>query len=226
MKGKVLKKGSVSWKDVVGGQLILTTEALYVFLGENKKFEVDLKDIKEVKPCPLPNTLYVFTYNSKEEVTIFGKKKWVEAINNAVNKEKLRVIDSGLKTKSVLNGEVDSFNNTELEHTNVNSSYTAKSHGILFYVFLSFIPLIAVVCFLIFRNDKISGCYSRENLKICISGDKIVMNDEVTYYANYIGKSVYIEDKYGGQLGYCKRVKDSKNIYCVYNGIGLEYEKR
>lgn len=193
-----------------------------------------------------------FNYNDeKEELTIvryggseisIGMRKdddLIDILESSKGKEytvdeedivKTRSSDnSNLKTKSVLNDDIGSFNNMELEQTDVNSSYVVKSHGALFYIFLSFIPVIVFVCFFIFKSDKISGCYSIETLKICINGDKIVMSsdeDETTYYTNYIGKSVYIEDKYGRQLGYCERVRDSKNIYCVFNGIGSEFKKQ
>lgn len=89
--------------------------------------------------------------------------------------------------------------------------------------------IVIFVCYFIFKNDKINGCYSTETLKICINGDKVIMStdeDDVTYYSNYVGKTVFIETEYGRQLGYCERVRDSKNIYCVFNGIGSEFKKQ
>ena len=84
-------------------------------------------------------------------------------------------------------------------------------------------------CISLFKGSKISGCYSIETLEICINGDKVVMStdeEDVTYYSDYVGEKVFIENEYGRQLGYCERVRDSKNIYCVYGGIGNEFQKQ
>ena len=104
---------------------------------------------------------------------------------------------------------------------------TIKTISTIGYIMIFIIAVFVVVS--IFKGGKISGCYSTETLKICINGDKVVMStdeDDVTYYSNYVGKKVFIKNEYGRQLGYCERVRDSKNIYCVFNGIGSEFKKQ
>ena len=96
MKEKILKKGAANWFHGIGskgGYLILTSETLY-FEGHKvnagkKEFEVELENIISVKAGGfLSNILTVITNYGKEEFAVYGKKEWVNSIQNAI--EKLR----------------------------------------------------------------------------------------------------------------------------------------